>query len=209
MAMVGRCAIALTSFSLKTTSFRLFFIEVGSCSTLSLNFRAYVRLQGTITIVVGFNSMCDCFYSLLVFKTYSISLGGYCRITFVFFPRRISFAGHCLIRTYSSPTTRDGLPSSSDALPKLVSLRIQGKRTKITWRIREIFFSLNVATFFMDFTHYSPLHGLILAVKDPKVVIWSLMNVSQALGMSFVNFFPTSAYVLLNRTHFSLTGFPS
>ena len=37
----------------------------------------------------------------------------------------------------------------------------------------------------------SPLRGLILAVKDPKVWIFSALNVAQLLGLGFVNFFPT------------------
>jgi len=57
--------------------------------------------------------------------------------------------------------------------------------------------------------HYRPMQGLILAVKDPKVAIFALMNVSQLLGLSFVQFFPTSEYVLLNDINFSLTGLSS
>ena len=53
------------------------------------------------------------------------------------------------------------------------------------------------------------MQGLILAVKDPKVAIFALMNVSQLLGLSFVQFFPTSEYVLLNDINFSLTGLSS
>lgn len=29
------------------------------------------------------------------------------------------------------------------------------------------------------------------ALKDPKVVIFSIMNCSQLLGLGFINFFPT------------------
>ncbi|KAF9047794.1 major facilitator superfamily domain-containing protein [Panaeolus papilionaceus] len=37
----------------------------------------------------------------------------------------------------------------------------------------------------------SQLQGLIMAIKDPKVAIFSLMSMSQLLGLSFVFFFPT------------------
>ena len=57
--------------------------------------------------------------------------------------------------------------------------------------------------------HYSQLQGLILAVKDPKVAIFALMTIFQLLGLSFIQFFPTSKYVLLHYINFSLTSFPS
>ncbi len=37
----------------------------------------------------------------------------------------------------------------------------------------------------------SPLHGLKLALKDPLIYVFSIMNAAQLLGLSFVNFFPT------------------
>ncbi|TFK34765.1 major facilitator superfamily domain-containing protein [Crucibulum laeve] len=37
----------------------------------------------------------------------------------------------------------------------------------------------------------SPMEGLKMAIKDPKVLIFSVMTVSQLLGLSFVQFFPT------------------
>lgn len=37
----------------------------------------------------------------------------------------------------------------------------------------------------------SAWEGLKMALKDPKVLIFSVMNCSQLLGLSFVNFFPT------------------
>ncbi|KAK0193761.1 MFS transporter [Armillaria mellea] len=37
----------------------------------------------------------------------------------------------------------------------------------------------------------SVLHGLKLALKDPRVYAFCLLNVTQALGLSFTNFFPT------------------
>lgn len=37
----------------------------------------------------------------------------------------------------------------------------------------------------------SPLHGLKLALTDPRVYIFSIMTTAQLLGLSFVNFFPT------------------
>lgn len=38
---------------------------------------------------------------------------------------------------------------------------------------------------------FRPLKGLLMAIKDPKVWIFSIMNTAQLLGLSFVNFFPT------------------
>ena len=35
------------------------------------------------------------------------------------------------------------------------------------------------------------VHGLVLAVKDVRIWIFALLNTSQLLGLSFVNFFPT------------------
>ena len=35
------------------------------------------------------------------------------------------------------------------------------------------------------------LQGLKLAIKDPKVSIFAVMTISQLLGLSFVQFFPT------------------
>lgn len=35
------------------------------------------------------------------------------------------------------------------------------------------------------------MEGLKLALKDPKVFMFSIMTVSQLLGLSFVQFFPT------------------
>jgi len=134
------------------------------------------------------------------------SLGGCYRIMFVFFPRQISFVRQCLMRRYSSPTTRDGSASSNDASRKPVSPRMQEKRTKITRRIREPSFSPNTALFLID---YSPVQGLILAIKDPKVAIFAIMNIAQSLGLSFVLFFPTSECVLLNDKYSNLAdGFP-
>jgi len=37
----------------------------------------------------------------------------------------------------------------------------------------------------------SPLQGLIMAIKDPKVWIFSVMNTAQLLGLSAIAFFPT------------------
>ena len=127
-----------------------------------------------------------------------VPLGGCYRIMFVFFPRRISFVRQCLIKKYTSPTTRDGSTSSNDASRKPVSPRMQEKPTKITWRIRELSFSSNTALFLIDFILYRPLQGLILAIKDPKVAIFAIMTVSELLGLSFLQFFPTLEYVLLN-----------
>lgn len=41
------------------------------------------------------------------------------------------------------------------------------------------------------------MKGLRLAVKDKKVWAFALLNVTQLLGLSFVNFFPTSVFLSL------------
>jgi MFS family permease len=50
----------------------------------------------------------------------------------------------------------------------------------------------------------SPLQGLVMAVKDPKVWIFAIMNTAQLLGLSFVNFFPTLTSTLGFDTTISL-----
>ncbi|KAG6919226.1 hypothetical protein DXG01_008021 [Tephrocybe rancida] len=58
----------------------------------------------------------------------------------------------------------------------------------------------------------SPLNGLKMAIRDPLVLIFSLQTVSQLLGLSFVNFFPTPPWILasivccLNAWHADKTG---
>ncbi|KAF8160635.1 major facilitator superfamily domain-containing protein [Crassisporium funariophilum] len=42
----------------------------------------------------------------------------------------------------------------------------------------------------------SQVQGLIMAIKDPKVAIFALMTISQLLGLSFVQFFPTLTQTL-------------
>ncbi|KJA20090.1 hypothetical protein HYPSUDRAFT_838942 [Hypholoma sublateritium FD-334 SS-4] len=42
----------------------------------------------------------------------------------------------------------------------------------------------------------SQLQGLIMALKDPKVAVFSIMTISQLLGASFVQFFPTLTQTL-------------
>ncbi|KAK0223194.1 MFS general substrate transporter [Armillaria fumosa] len=50
----------------------------------------------------------------------------------------------------------------------------------------------------------SVLHGLKLALKDPRVYAFCLLNITQALGMSFTNFFPTLTQTLGFSTTISL-----
>jgi len=38
---------------------------------------------------------------------------------------------------------------------------------------------------------YRQLHGLKLAIKDPKVIIFAILGTSQVLGLSFSQYFPT------------------
>ncbi|KIY51512.1 MFS general substrate transporter [Fistulina hepatica ATCC 64428] len=37
----------------------------------------------------------------------------------------------------------------------------------------------------------SPTKGLIMALRDPRVIILAIMDMSQLLGLSYINFFPT------------------
>ncbi|KIM45424.1 hypothetical protein M413DRAFT_24628 [Hebeloma cylindrosporum] len=55
-----------------------------------------------------------------------------------------------------------------------------------------------------DNSEDSQLQGLILAVKDPKVAIFAFMCISQVLGMSFVQFFPTLTETLGFNTTITL-----
>ena len=53
-------------------------------------------------------------------------------------------------------------------------------------------------------SYYSPVQGLILAIKDPKVAIFAIMTAAQLLGLSFLQFFPTSEYILSNDKYSNL-----
>ncbi|KZT05457.1 MFS general substrate transporter [Laetiporus sulphureus 93-53] len=55
-----------------------------------------------------------------------------------------------------------------------------------------------------DAANESAFVGLKLALKDPKVAIFSIMNCSQLLGLGFINFFPTIADTLGFSTTVSL-----
>ncbi|PBL03644.1 MFS general substrate transporter [Armillaria gallica] len=50
----------------------------------------------------------------------------------------------------------------------------------------------------------SVFHGLQLALKDPRVYAFCLLNVAQTLGLSFTNFFPTLTQTLGFSTTISL-----
>jgi len=50
----------------------------------------------------------------------------------------------------------------------------------------------------------SPFKGLLMALKDPKVWILSIMTIAEILGLSFVNFFPTLTSTLGFDTTISL-----
>ncbi|KAG7451127.1 MFS general substrate transporter [Guyanagaster necrorhizus] len=50
----------------------------------------------------------------------------------------------------------------------------------------------------------TPVHGLKLAAMDPVVWAFSIMNIAQLLGLSFVNFFPTLTATLGFSTTVSL-----
>ncbi|KAF5322407.1 hypothetical protein D9619_001308 [Psilocybe cf. subviscida] len=47
-----------------------------------------------------------------------------------------------------------------------------------------------------DNSEDSPMRGLIMAIKDPKVGIFAIMTIAQLLGLSFVQFFPTLTQTL-------------
>ncbi|KAJ3930965.1 MAG: major facilitator superfamily domain-containing protein [Lentinula lateritia] len=55
-----------------------------------------------------------------------------------------------------------------------------------------------------DSTGDSPLKGLLMAIQDPKVWVFAIMNTAQLLGLSFVNFFPTLTSTLGFSTTVSL-----
>ncbi|KAJ7579925.1 major facilitator superfamily domain-containing protein [Mycena floridula] len=55
-----------------------------------------------------------------------------------------------------------------------------------------------------DNAEESPLQGLKMALKDPKVWIFAIMNMAQLLGLSFINFFPTLTSTLGFNTTISL-----
>ncbi|KAJ7643659.1 major facilitator superfamily domain-containing protein [Roridomyces roridus] len=50
----------------------------------------------------------------------------------------------------------------------------------------------------------TPLEGFKLAIRDPLVLSFALMNTAQALGLSFLNFFPTLTATLGFNTTISL-----
>ncbi|KIK51602.1 hypothetical protein GYMLUDRAFT_265734 [Collybiopsis luxurians FD-317 M1] len=50
----------------------------------------------------------------------------------------------------------------------------------------------------------SPFRGLVMALQDPKVWLFSIMNMAQLLGLSFINFFPTLTSTLGFNTTVSL-----
>ncbi|KAG6889495.1 hypothetical protein C0995_000661 [Termitomyces sp. Mi166 len=58
----------------------------------------------------------------------------------------------------------------------------------------------------------SPMRGLKMAISDPIVLIFTLQTISQLLGLSFVNFFPTPPWVFasivccLSAWHADRTG---
>lgn len=55
----------------------------------------------------------------------------------------------------------------------------------------------------------SPIQGLIMAIKDPLVSIFSIMTISQLLGLSFVQYFPTLTQTLgFNTTDTLLLAAP-
>jgi len=55
-----------------------------------------------------------------------------------------------------------------------------------------------------DGVHDTAWTGLVQALKDPKVAIFSIMNCSQLLGLGFINFFPTISATLGFSTTVSL-----
>ncbi|KAG6898395.1 hypothetical protein C0992_004105 [Termitomyces sp. T32_za158] len=54
-------------------------------------------------------------------------------------------------------------------------------------------YSLQTLDWYPLLEYFSPLKGLKMAISDPLVLIFTLQTVSQLLGLSFVNFFPTYA----------------
>ncbi|KAF8228548.1 MFS general substrate transporter [Tricholoma matsutake] len=50
----------------------------------------------------------------------------------------------------------------------------------------------------------SPMAGFMMAIRDPVVLIFAIMTVSQILGLTFVNFFPTLTQTLGFNTKITL-----
>ncbi|KAF8228527.1 MFS general substrate transporter [Tricholoma matsutake] len=50
----------------------------------------------------------------------------------------------------------------------------------------------------------SPIAGFMMAIRDPVVLIFAIMTVSQILGLTFVNFFPTLTQTLGFNTKITL-----
>jgi len=55
-----------------------------------------------------------------------------------------------------------------------------------------------------DSTEDSQVQGLIMAIKDPLVFLFSVMTISQLLGLSFVQYFPTLTQTLGFNTTITL-----
>ncbi len=91
-----------------------------------------------------------------------------------------------------SLTTRAGSVPSSVASHKSVSLKTQAKQTRMELPSRVYHMDGAMLQFpRLTRSSYRAFSGLIMALEDPKVLLFSVMNFSQILGFSYANFFPT------------------
>jgi len=86
-----------------------------------------------------------------------------------------------------SQTTPGGCPKANRGSHRHDYRKMQEKQTKIMHRTRR-YFSYSIDQILIAL---SPLQGLKMAIMDPIVVLFAIMTISQLLGLSFVNFFPT------------------
>ncbi len=91
-----------------------------------------------------------------------------------------------------SLTTRAGSVPSSVSSRRSVSLKTQAKQTRMELPSR-VYHIDGAMLQFPQFTGSScrAFSGLIMALEDPKVILFSVMNFAQSLGFSYTSFFPT------------------
>ena len=92
-----------------------------------------------------------------------------------------------------SLTIPDGWTHSTVNSHRPVSPRMLEKQTKTTQKNRKSQSTLIVVESNDELEHFllSQVQGLIMAIKDPLVSLFAIMTISQLLGLSFVQYFPT------------------
>lgn len=123
---------------------------------------------------------------ILATLTYNVHLlGGRCQIMFVIIP------GDGLLKSIIiSQIIRAGLRTPIASLHKLGCQKMLVKPIKTMPKIRTSLHVLAVTNNNWTCTD-SPIAGLMMAIKDPIVLLFALMTICQILGLSFSNFFPT------------------